>query len=192
MRVAAKFFNRDAVSVARELIGCRLFCDGVGGVIVETEGYRQDDPACHAYDGPTARNKVLFGPPAQTYVYFSYGNHNLLNFVAEPEGQAAAVLIRAIEATEGIDQMMQRRSTDRLTELCSGPGKLSQALAITLEDNGRPLSNGRIEVRPRLKRWHKPTVQSGPRIGISKARDLPWRFSAAGSPYMSKPRSYGP
>ena len=134
------FFDRSVHDVARELVGCRLFFDGVGGTIVETESYERDDPACHAYVGLTDRTEVLFGPPGLAYVYLSYGIHSLLNFVAEPEGEAAAVLIRALEPTAGLEAMRERRGDRPDGELCSGPGKLTEALGIGLERNGADLS----------------------------------------------------
>ena len=124
----ADFFDRSVHEVARDLIGCRLFFDGVGGTIVETESYERDDPACHAYVGLTDRTEVLFGPPGRAYVYLSYGIHSLLNAVAEPEGEAAAVLIRALEPTAGLEPMRERRGDRADGELCSGPGKLTEAL----------------------------------------------------------------
>lgn len=181
------FFQRSALEVARDLLGCTLLCDGVGGVIVETEGYREDDPACHAYGGVTERNKVLFGPPGGVYVYLSYGIHRLLNFVAEAEGQPAAVLIRALEPSQGVEKMMRRRKTRSKVELCSGPGKLSKALGISLKDSGSNLFNGRLQVLARSEVRRDSRVVSGPRIGINKATDRPWRFCAADSRYVSRP-----
>ena len=134
-----EFFNRSVHEVARELIGCRLAVGETAGVIVETEAYEASDPACHAYIGKTARNEVLFGPPGHAYVYLSYGIHSLLNFVTEPEGTASAVLIRALEPTEGIELMRERRGRDDLEGLCSGPGKLTEALGVDLSLNGADL-----------------------------------------------------
>jgi DNA-3-methyladenine glycosylase len=184
----ASFYHRSVHSVARDLIGCTVAHGEAAGVIVETESYHADDEACHAYIGLTERNRVLFGPPAHAYVYFSYGVHSLLNFVAEPEGDAAAVLIRALEPTHGIELMRARRRVERLEELCSGPGKLTQALGIDLELNGVPLVGGPIRVLAREGSWTDPEVVTGPRVGITKAADLPWRFSAAGSRFVSRPR----
>ncbi len=134
------FFDRTVHQVARELIGCELRVGETAGVIVETEAYEETDPACHAYIGRTARNEVLFGPPGHAYVYFSYGIHSLLNFVTEPEGSASAVLIRALEPTDGIELMRKRRGREKLEQLCSGPGKLSEALGVGLRiERGRPL-----------------------------------------------------
>ncbi len=157
-------------------------------MIVETESYHADDPACHAYIGPTERNSVLFGPPAHAYVYFSYGVHSLLNFVAEPDGQAAAVLIRALEPTDGIDVMRRRRGVERVADLCSGPGKLTQALGIGLGLNGTSLERGPVRAFSREGEWLRPSIVTAPRVGISKATDLPWRFCAAGHPCVSRPR----
>jgi DNA-3-methyladenine glycosylase len=155
---------------------------------VETESYHVDDPACHAYNGLTPRTEVLFGPPGHAYVYRSYGIHALLNFVAEPDGDAAAVLVRALEPLEGIDLMRRRRRLERVEDLCSGPGKLTQSLGIWLDLNGVPLDRGPIEVYGRDAGEARPEVVTGPRIGINRATELPWRFSEAGSRYVSRPR----
>jgi DNA-3-methyladenine glycosylase len=179
------FFARSVHDVARDLIGCALLFDGIGGVIVETESYHREDPACHAYVGPTQRNAVLFGPPGRAYVYFSYGIHSLLNAVAEPEGEAAAVLIRALEPRWGTDEMRRRRARSDLRELCSGPGKLTEALGVGLEHNGISLLEPPFEVL--APDGGAPAVLTAPRIGISKATELPWRFCAAGSRYLSRP-----
>ena len=181
------FFNRSVHDVARDLIGCTVAHGPTAGVIVETESYHVDDPACHAFGGPTPRSSVLFGPPAHAYVYLSYGIHSLLNFVSEPEGEAAAVLIRALEPTAGIEEMRARRGVERLQDLCSGPGKLTQALDIGLELNGVPLDTGPIRVSPRSPEWTAPEIVTGPRIGITKAVEHPWRFCVAGSRYVSRP-----
>jgi DNA-3-methyladenine glycosylase len=181
------FFDRSVHDVARELIGCTLLHGGAGGVIVETESYDEDDPACHGYNGPTARNEVLFGPPGVAYVYFSYGVHNLLNAVCEPQGRAAAVLIRALEPTVGVEAMARRRGRSELRELCSGPGKLTQALGVGLDANGLPLSKPPFEVRGREAAWHGVEIAAGPRIGITRAADYPWRFCAAGNEHLSRP-----
>lgn len=188
----ASFFDRSVHAVARDLIGCTVAHGETAGVIVEAESYHADDEACHAFGGLTARNRVLFGPPAHAYVYFSYGVHSLLNFVAEPEGEAAAVLIRALEPVEGIARMQARRGVERLEELCSGPGKLTQALGIGLELNGVPLDGGPIRVDARAGAWSDPSVVTSPRIGITKATELPWRFSATGSRFVSRPRPRAP
>lgn len=187
-RLDRGFFARSVHEVARDLVGCELLYEGVGGTIVETESYHRDDPACHAYGGPTPRSEILWGPPATAYVYFSYGIHSLLNAVAEPEGEAAAVLIRAIEPRHGIDAMRERRGRDEPHELCSGPGKLTEALGVDLADNGRSLLEVPFELR--LPEGGSPPVEvvTAPRVGISKATDYPWRFCAAGSRFVSRPQ----
>jgi len=184
--LAADFFDRSVHLVARELIGCRLFFEGRGGTIVETESYERDDPACHAYVGLTERTATLFGPPGRAYVYLSYGIHSLLNFVAEPEGEAAAVLIRALEPTAGQEDMRARRGARPDTDLCSGPGKLTEALGVGLEHNGADLSHDPFLLLP-PEPGRVPEVLTGPRIGITKAVDRPWRFCAAGNPHVSRP-----
>jgi DNA-3-methyladenine glycosylase len=156
-------------------------------VIVETESYERDDPACHAYVGLTRRTRPLFGPPGRAYVYFSYGIHSLLNAVCEPEGTAAAVLIRALQPTAGVDRMRERRGREDVLELCSGPGKLTVALGVGLEHNEAPLYAPPFEVRARTEDWSGVEVATGTRIGITKATELPWRFGAAGSAYLSRP-----
>lgn len=186
-RLSAAFFDRSVHDVARELIGCRLFYEGRGGIVVETESYERDDPACHAYVGLTARTEVLFGPPGRTYVYLSYGIHSLLNAVAEAEGEAAAVLIRALEPTSGLEEMRQRRRVESDAELCSGPGKLTEALGIGLADNDADLAQDPFLLLPREPGWGGEIV-TGPRIGITKAVERPWRFALAGSPHVSRPR----
>jgi DNA-3-methyladenine glycosylase len=185
-RLTAGFFARSVHVVARELVGCRLFYEGCGGTIVETESYERDDPACHAYVGLTERTEVLFGPPGRAYVYLSYGIHALLNAVAEPEGEAAAVLIRAIQPTDGIEQMRARRRGRPDLELCSGPGKLTEALGIGLGENGADLGADPFLLTPREAGWSGQIV-AGPRVGITKAVEQPWRFSIVGNPYVSKP-----
>jgi DNA-3-methyladenine glycosylase len=185
-RLDLAFFDRSVHLVARELIGCRLFYEGVGGVIVETESYERDDPACHAYVGLTDRTEVLFGPPGRAYVYLSYGIHSLLNFVAEPEGDAAAVLIRALEPTAGLESMRARRGERPDHDLCSGPGKLSEALGIGLEANRADLTRDPFLLLPPAEDW-SAEVLTGPRIGITKATERPWRFCAAGNPNVSRP-----
>jgi len=186
-----EFFERSVREVAQELIGCTLMHGDCGGVIVETESYERDDPACHAYVGRTARNEVLFGPPGRAYVYLSYGIHSLLNAVAEPDGEAAAVLIRALEPTVGVEAMRQRRGRQRDEELCSGPGKLTEALGVDLSDNGASLSAPPFTVLPPAGAWRSNEVTVGPRIGISKATENPWRFCAAGSRFVSRPWPVG-
>ena len=174
-------------TVARELVGCRLFYNGVGGTIVETESYERDDPACHAYVGLTARTEVLFGPPGRAYVYLSYGIHSLLNAVAEPEGEAAAVLIRAMEPTAGLEQMRARRGERPDLDLCSGPGKLTEALGVGLDANGADLTAEPFLLLSPGDDWQGEIV-TGRRIGITKAVERPWRFCLADSPYVSRPR----
>jgi DNA-3-methyladenine glycosylase len=181
-----EFFERSVREVARELVGCRLFYEGCGGTIVETESYERDDPACHAYVGLTARTEVIFGPPGRAYVYLSYGIHSLLNAVCEPEGEAAAVLIRALEPTAGLEAMRARRGAKPDAELCSGPGKLTEALGIGLEENGADLSHDPFLLLPPA--GAPPKIVAGPRIGITKAVERPWRFCAAGNPFVSRPR----
>jgi DNA-3-methyladenine glycosylase len=187
-RLGADFYARSVHEVARDLIGCSLTFEGAGGVIVETESYERDDPACHAYVGLTPRTATLFGPPGRAYVYRSYGIHALLNAVAEPEGQAAAVLIRALEPRWGIGDMRARRGVHHGDRgLCSGPGKLTQALGIELEHNEAPLTEAPFELRERAAEWAEVEVATGPRIGITRAVDYPWRFCAAGSKFLSRP-----
>jgi DNA-3-methyladenine glycosylase len=185
--LGADFFARSVHTVAHELIGCRLFYEGCGGTIVETESYERDDPACHAYAGLTKRTATLFGPPGRAYVYLSYGIHSLLNAVAEPDGEAAAVLIRALEPSTGLDEMRVRRGDRPDAELCSGPGKLTEALGIGLDANGADLSAEPFALLPRELGWGGRIV-TGPRVGITKAVERPWRFSLAGSPFVSRPR----
>jgi DNA-3-methyladenine glycosylase len=186
-RLGVEFFDRSVHTVARDLIGCRLFYDDCGGTIVETESYERDDPACHAYVGLTQRTEVLFGPPGRAYVYLSYGIHSLLNFVAEPEGDAAAVLIRALEPNSGLDTMRARRGERPDTDLCSGPGKLTEALAIGLDANGANLAADPFLLLPPEPGWSGKVV-TGPRVGITKAVERPWRFCLADSPYASRPK----
>jgi DNA-3-methyladenine glycosylase len=186
-RLGVEFFDRSVHTVARDLIGCTLTHGGCGGTIVETESYERDDPACHAYAGLTERTATLFGPPGRAYVYLSYGIHSLLNFVCEAEGDAAAVLIRAIEPSQGLDQMRERRGDRPDTDLCSGPGKLSEALAVGLDADGADLTTEPFELLAPVP-GAAIEVLTGPRIGITKAVERPWRFCLAGSPYVSRPR----
>jgi len=183
-RLRRAFFERSVHEVAPELIGATLLVDGVGGVIVEVEAYHHTDPAAHSYVGPTERNAVMFGPPGYAYVYRSYGIHWCLNFVCEREGSASAVLIRALEPTAGLAAMRRRRGLAEPTTLCSGPGKLGQALAIDRRLNGLPLDRAPFELRARSV---EPQIVTGPRIGISKAVELPWRYGLKGSPFLSRP-----
>ena len=181
------FYARPVVAVARDLVGCVLRHDETAGAIVETEAYHQSEPACHAHVGLTGRTHILFGPPARAYVYRSYGIHALFNAVCEEAGVGAAVLIRALEPLDGLDVMRARRGLERPEELCSGPGKLTQALDIELELNGSDLLGGPIAIEPPRPGWEAPELLAGPRIGITKAAELPWRFCAVGSRSVSKP-----
>jgi DNA-3-methyladenine glycosylase len=153
-------------------------------MIVETEAYHHSEPACHAYVGLTPRTRTLFGPPGRAYVYRSYGIHACLNAVCEAEGVGAAVLIRALEPVAGIELMARRRGVDQLESLCSGPGKLTEALGIGLECNAADLLRGPVVIEPHVRSLE---IASGTRIGITKAAELPWRFCAAGSPFLSRP-----
>jgi DNA-3-methyladenine glycosylase len=170
--------------VARGLIGVELLVDGVGGTIVEVEAYQPDDPASHAYRGRTARNGAMFGPPGHAYVYLSHGIHWCLNFVCGPGLYASAVLVRALEPTRGVEIMAGRRGLDNARLLCSGPGRLCQALGVTREHDGRPLDRAPFELHAAAGR---PELAVGPRIGLTKAADLPWRYGLAGSRYLSRP-----
>jgi DNA-3-methyladenine glycosylase len=181
------FFDRPVLEVAPELLGCVLRHGDTSGVIVETEAYHFSEPAAHSFIGITPRNRILFGPPGQAYVYRSYGIHALVNAVCEPEGVGAAVLIRALEPRDGIEVMVDRRRVARTVDLCSGPGKLTQALAIELTDDGEDLVAGRLRIEPRPPEWRDVRWVEGPRIGITKAVELPWRFCAVGSPSVSRP-----
>ena len=187
MRLGADFYARSVHTVARELVGCVVRHGETAGRIVETESYHMEEPACHAYAGVTERTSTLFEAPGRAYVYFSYGVHSLLNAVAEEEGVGAAVLIRALEPVDGVETMRERRRLSRDEELCSGPGKLTQALGIGLSLNGSSLVDGPIEVLTREPGSREPRVVIGQRIGISKAADLPWRFCDAGSRHVSRP-----
>jgi DNA-3-methyladenine glycosylase len=186
-RLARAFYERPVVEVARDLIGCTVAHEGTAGVIVETEAYHDSEPASHAFVGLTGRTSTLFGPSGNAYVYRSYGIHALLNAVCEPAGVGAAVLIRALQPTSGLPQMRKRRGVGSDLELCSGPGKLTQALGVELNLNGSSLLDGPIAIFARAER-QSIEVLSGVRIGITKAVDLPWRFCLAGSPYVSRPR----
>ncbi len=184
----ADFYERPVLEVARELIGCVVTQAGAAGVIVETEAYHDSEPACHAFVGLTARTRTLFGPPGRAYVYRSYGIHALLNAVCEPPEVGAAVLIRALAPVAGLAAMRSRRGVARAQDLCSGPGKLTQALAIELHHNGLDLAAGPVTIGPRAPGWEDPSIVAVPRVGITKAVDLPWRFCAAGDPHVSQPR----
>ena len=184
MSLGEDFYRRSVHDVARDLIGCTVRHGETAGRIVETESYHMEEPACHAYVGLTERTKTLFGAPGHAYVYFSYGVHSLLNAVCEPEGIGAAVLIRALEPVDGLDTMRRRRGVKRDADLCSGPGKLTQALEVGLSLNGSSLLDGPIAV---LEREAEPRIAVGERIGITKAAELPWRFCDADSPHVSRP-----
>ncbi|HLH15107.1 MAG TPA: DNA-3-methyladenine glycosylase [Solirubrobacteraceae bacterium] len=224
------FYDRPVVEVARDLIGCTVSHGGVAGVIVETEAYHDSEPACHAFVGLTPRTRTLFGEPGRAYVYRSYGIHALLNAVCEAEGVGAAVLIRALHPTRGIERMRSRRwphargaetlglrdgapaaaayrartatpSAGRgagrapvegrppdVRELCSGPGKLTQALGVELSHNGSSLSRGPVRIGPRTSAWQDPEIARGTRVGITRAVELRWRFCVVGDPNVSRPR----
>jgi DNA-3-methyladenine glycosylase len=184
--VKPDFYARPVLEVARDLIGCVVSHAGCAGVIVETEAYHVSEPACHAYVGLTARTSTLFGPPGRAYVYRSYGIHAMLNAVAEPEGVGAAALIRALEPLEGVEVMRARRGMEPLRSLCSGPGKLTQALGIGLELNASDLRRGPVVISPRPADWRDPAVSTDRRIGITRAVELPWRFCATGSRFLSR------
>jgi DNA-3-methyladenine glycosylase len=209
----AEFYDRPVVEVAEDLIGCIVAVTGAGraptgGVIVETEAYHESEPACHAFVGLTPRTQTLFGAPGRAYVYRSYGIHALLNAVCEPEGVGAAVLIRALQPLFGLQEMRARREANGArrradagrsadlrsrgraigdADLCSGPGKLTQALGITLAENGGDLRSGPVKICAPGEQWEQPIV-NGTRIGITKAAELPWRFCAAGNRHVSSPR----
>jgi DNA-3-methyladenine glycosylase len=169
--------------VAPELVGVTLLVEGVGGRIVEVEAYDHEDPASHGYAGRTERNASMFGPPGHAYVYRSYGIHWCLNLVCEDEGVANAVLIRALEPTHGLEAMRKRRGLDDPRLLCSGPGRLCQALAVTRDHDGLPLDRPPFELRARER---DVEVATGPRIGITRAAELPWRYAEAGSRFLSR------
>jgi DNA-3-methyladenine glycosylase len=181
------FYDRPVLEVARDLVGCVVRHGDTAGVIVETEAYHHSEPACHAYVGVTPRTATLFGPPGIAYVYRSYGIHALLNAVCEPDGEGAAVLIRALEPLDGIETMRARRGLHRPQDLCSGPGKLTQALGIELGENGTSLVDGPVRFEPPVSARPEIEVAVGPRIGITKAIELPWRFCALGSRHVSRP-----
>jgi DNA-3-methyladenine glycosylase len=177
------FFARSVHEVAPELIGATLLADGVGGEIVEVEAYDEKDPASHGFRGRTVRNAAMFGPPGHAYVYRSYGIHWCLNFVCNESGRAEAVLIRALQPLHGLDAMRVRRSLEAERSLCSGPGRLCQALGLTGEQNGLPLDAPPFEL---LARERVPDIATGPRVGITRAAERPWRYALAGSRYVSR------
>ncbi|WJR74989.1 DNA-3-methyladenine glycosylase [Bradyrhizobium sp. NP1] len=178
------FFGRSVHEVAPDLIGATLLVNGVGGLIVEVEAYHHTEPAAHSYRGPTPRNLVMFGPPGFAYVYRSYGIHWCVNFVCEEEGSASAVLIRALEPTHGLASMRRRRGVTEARMLCSGPGKLCEALGITIAHSGLPLDRPPIAL---FARTSKVEIAAGVRIGLTKAVELPWRYGLKGSKFLSKP-----
>jgi DNA-3-methyladenine glycosylase len=182
-RLRRAFFDRSVHEVAPELIGATLLVDGIGGMIVEVEAYHHTDPAAHSYIGCTPRNAVMFGPAGYAYVYRSYGIHWCLNFVCEEEGSASAVLVRALEPTQGLAPMRRRRGLDGERALCSGPGKLCEALGVTIKHNGLALDRPPFELRAREA---APEIATGPRIGITKAVAEPWRYGLKGSRFLSK------
>ena len=181
------FYERPVLEVARDLIGCVVTHQDAAGVIVETEAYHDSEPASHAFVGLTPRTRTLFGPPGRAYVYRSYGIHALLNAVCEPEGVGAGVLIRALQPVLGVDHMRVRRGLDAERQLCSGPGKLTQALGIDLDLNGSDLLHGPIVFSPRPPAWRSVEIVCDKRIGITRAAELPWRFTAAGNRFVSRP-----
>jgi DNA-3-methyladenine glycosylase len=184
VRLGRDFFARSVHEVAPDLIGTVLLVDGVGGTIVEVEAYDQEDPASHAFRGRTERNSAMFGPPGHAYVYRSYGIHWCLNLVCDVEGRAEAVLVRALEPTQGLHAMRARRGVTEEWALCSGPGKLCQALSVSGEHDGLPLDAPPFELRARET---VPAVATGRRIGIARAAERPWRYGVAGSPFLSRP-----
>jgi DNA-3-methyladenine glycosylase len=183
-RLTRAFFKRSVHEVAPELIGATFLRNGVGGLIVEVEAYHQTDPAAHSFGGPTARNAVMFGPPGYVYVYRSYGIHWCVNFVCEPKGSASAVLLRAIEPTTGLPAMRRRRGIKDERLLCSGPGRVCEALGITIADYGLALDEPPFEL---YGRTGNVDVITGPRIGLTRAVDRPWRYGLKGSRFLSKP-----
>jgi DNA-3-methyladenine glycosylase len=181
--IGPEFFDRDVHGVAAELIGATFLVDGVGGKIVEVEAYHHEDPAAHGYRGRTNRNAAMFGPPGRAYVYRSYGIHWCVNFVCRPEGIADAVLIRALEPTHGLEEMKRRRGLENERLLCAGPGRLCQALGVTGAHDGLRLDRPPFRIEPRAE---EPELVRGPRVGITRAVELPWRYGLAGSRYLSR------
>jgi DNA-3-methyladenine glycosylase len=183
------FYDRPVLDVAPDLIGCVVTHGDTAGVIVETEAYHQSEPASHAYGGLTPRSQTLFGLPGRAYVYRSYGVHAMLNAVCEPEGIGSGVLIRALQPLRGIELMRARRELERERDLCSGPGKLTQALGIELSDNASDLLRGPVKISSRPRAWREVEIVVDRRIGITRAVELPWRFCALGSKFLSRPVS---
>jgi DNA-3-methyladenine glycosylase len=183
-RLEREFFARSVHEVAPALIGCTLLVDGVGGRIVEVEAYDQDDPAAHSYRGRTARNRSMFGPPGHAYVYRSYGVHWCLNLVCDPEGLASAALVRALEPTHGIEAMRERRGVEDVRRLCSGPGNVCRALALTGAHDGLPLDEPPFAL---FEAREGVALARGPRIGLTRAVERPWRYGLAGSAFLSRP-----
>jgi DNA-3-methyladenine glycosylase len=183
-RLSKAFFRRSVHEVAPDLIGATLLFNGVGGRLIEVEAYHHTDPAAHSYRGQTSRNAVMFGPPGYTYVYRSYGIHWCLNLVCEPKGSASAVLIRALEPTDGLPLMRRRRGLSEVRLLCAGPGRVCEALGITAAHNGMALDESPFAL---FARTSQAKVIAGPRIGITKAAEKPWRYGLEGSAFLSKP-----
>jgi DNA-3-methyladenine glycosylase len=183
------FYDRPVLDVAPDLVGCVVTHGDTAGVIVETEAYHQSEPASHAYAGLTPRSRTLFGPPGRAYVYRSYGVHAMLNAVCEPDGVGSGVLIRALQPLHGIELMQARRGLERERALCSGPGKLTQALGIELSDNGSDLFRGPVKISSRPRAWREVEIVVDRRIGITRAVELPWRFCVLGSKFLSRPVS---
>jgi DNA-3-methyladenine glycosylase len=182
-RLGRAFFARSVHEVAPDLVGATLLVDGAGGRVVEVEAYDSGDPASHGYGGPTARNRAMFGPPGHAYVYRSYGVHWCLNLVCGPVGSAEAVLVRALEPLAGLERMRERRGLEPDRLLCSGPGRLCQALGITAEHDGLPLDRPPFELRAADE---AVVVATGVRVGITRAAERPWRYGLAGSPFLSR------
>jgi DNA-3-methyladenine glycosylase len=183
LKLRSEFFARDVHTVARELIGATLLVDDVGGRIVEVEAYHHEDPAAHGYGGRTERNATMFGPPGRVYVYRSYGIHWCMNFVCAEVGEADAVLLRALQPTHGLDAMRARRGLEDVRLLCAGPGRTCQALGVTGEHDGKALDRAPFAL---YAREEIREIVTGPRVGITKAAELPWRYGLAGSRFLSR------
>jgi DNA-3-methyladenine glycosylase len=188
-KLGPNFFNKSVAELAQDLLGCELVHqtpEGItAGIIVEAEAYHQDDEASHSYRGNTNRTRVMFGPPGYAYVYFTYGMHWCFNITSEGIGVGAAVLIRALHPTQGIELMKIRRGRDKVYDLCSGPSRLVQAMGITRSGYGKPVFESKFQLNPRAEAANLD-IRSGPRIGISKAQDKPWRFWIEGNPFISR------